>query len=96
MSVSLATRGMIRSCCKKNAIISFAFPQTQQILEVRPKIRQAAAPPPPTDDVPIPTSIQELRPVTSAKAPPTPVSSVGPVPTSAQELRPIIKKITED
>lgn len=96
MSVSLVTRGMVRSCCKKNAIISFAFPQTQQILEVRPKIRQAAAPMPFTDDVPVPTSIQELRPVTSAKAPSSPTSSVEPVPTSVQELRPVIKKITED
>lgn len=96
MTVALATRGMIKSCCKIGQIVSHDHPHTQAILEVRPRIRQAGAPPSVTITAPVTTSAQELRPVTGAKAPADVSPDPKPTQTSAQELKPVIKKIEED
>jgi hypothetical protein len=94
--VALATRGMIRPCCKRDQIISYDQPDVQAVLEVRPRIRQAAAPPTVAVTGPVMTGAQELRPVTGAKAPAPASPDPKPAQTSAQELRPIIKKVEED
>lgn len=96
MSVALATRGMIRSCCKLGQIVSREHPHTQAILEVRPRIRLAGAPPTATITSPVPISAQELKPVTGVKAPADASPDLKPTQTSGQELKPIIKKIEED
>lgn len=96
MSVALATRGMIRSCCKLGQIVSMEHPQTQATLEVRPRIRLAGAPPTVTITAPVPISAQELKPVTGAKAPAAPAPVLKPSQTSTQELKPVIKKVEED
>lgn len=94
--VALATRGMIRPCCKQDQIISYAHPETQATLEVRPRIRGAGAPPTVTVTAPVTMSAQELRPVVGAKAPAPASSDPKPTQTSAQELRPVIKKVEEE
>jgi len=96
MSVALATRGMIRSCCKLGQIVSRESPHTQATLEVRPRIRLAGAPPTVTVTAPVPISAQELRPQTGATAPAPPSPDPKPTQTSTQELKPVIKKVEED
>lgn len=96
MSVVLATRGMIRSCCKLGQIISREPPQTQAALEVRPRIRLAASPPAVTITAPVPVSAQEMKPQVGAKAPAAPSPDLKPSQTSGQELKPVIKKVEED
>lgn len=94
--VALATRGMIRPCCKQDQVISFAPPETQATLEVRPRIRGAGAPPTATLTPPVALSARELRPVTGAKTPAPASTDPKPMQTSLQELRPVIKKIEEE
>lgn len=96
MSVALVTRGMIQSCCQQDQIISYYSPETREVLEVRPRIRQAAAPPIVTVTAPQMTSTQELKPDTKSANVPVMVPTSTPRPTSAQELKPVIKKITEE
>jgi len=94
--VTLATRGMIQGCCKQGQIISYVKPDVQATLEVRPRIRRAAAPPVVTVTTPVTLSAQELRPVVRVKTP-APVSpDPRPTQTSTQLLRPIIKKVEEE
>lgn len=95
MTVALLTRGMIRSCCKQDQIISRASPEFQGVLEVRPKIRLASTPPVAAVPVPVQLSAQELKPQSEATAP-APVIVGAPTQTSAQELRPVIKKVEEE
>lgn len=94
--VALATRGMIRPCCKQGQIVSYAHPEMQSTLEVRPRIRRAAAPPVVTVGAPVTLSAQELRPIVGAKAPPPTSPDPRPTQTSTQVLRPVIKKIEEE
>ena len=96
MSVALATRGMIGSCCKIGQIISCDSPQTQAALEVRPRIRHAAAPPTVAITAPVPVSAQELKPQAGAEAPAAPSPVLKPSQTSTQDLKPVIKKVEED
>lgn len=97
MSVALATRGMIKNCCEQDQIISLDAPVTQQTLEVRPKIRQAASPPAPALLPPQTVATLELRPDTrSADAPAPPDPDPKPVQTSTQELKPTIIKAEEE
>jgi len=94
--VALATRGMIRPCCKQDQIVSYDHPEVQAALEVRPRIRLAGAPPTGVVTAPVVTSAQELKPVVGAKAPAPASPDPKPTQTSAQELRPVIKKVTEE
>lgn len=94
--VALATRGMIQPCCKQDQIISYDQPDVQAVLEVRPRIRHAAAPPTAVVAGPVMTGAQELRPTTGAKAPAPADPDPKPTQTSAQELKPIIKKVEEE
>jgi hypothetical protein len=95
MSIALATRGIISSCCQKNnVIISFDKPQTQTILEVHPKIRYISSSPVPILSPPTIIAITELRPITHDAVTPS-APSIEPVPHefAAIELRPVIKKV---
>ena len=96
MSVSLVTRGMIKSCCQQDQVISYSSPDMREVLEVRPRIRQAAAPPMVAITAPQMTSTQELRPATKGADAPVMMPTSTPQPTSTQELKPVIKKITEE
>lgn len=94
--VALATRGMIRPCCKQDQVISFTPPETQATLEVRPRIRGAGAPPTAVLMPPVTMSAQELKPVVGAQSPAPASPDPKPTQTSLQELRPVIKKIEEE
>ena len=96
MTVALATRGMIRRCCKQDQIVSRTSPETQAVLEVRPRIRLAGAPPVAAVPVPVQLSAEELRPETQSATAPVTTAADAPTQTSAQELKPVIKKVTEE
>ncbi len=96
MSVALVTRGMIRSCFKRDQIVSCTSPEFQSVLEVRPRIRNVASVPPAIVPVPVQIVVQELRPTTEAKSPSALSPVTSPTQTSVQELKPIIKKVEED
>lgn len=87
---------MIRPCCKQDQIISYAHPEVQATLEVRPKIRLAGAPSTVIINAPVTLSAQEMRPVVGVRAPAPVLAGLKPTQTSAQELRPVIKKIEEE
>ena len=92
----LVTRGYI--CCDfmEDQLQSFDQPQFKSVLEVRPKVRNAATPPVPPPGTPAPVTAQNLKPRGRAKAPaPTPVG-VEPKPVTAQNLKPKIVKAEED
>jgi hypothetical protein len=66
-------------------------------LEVRPRIRNVAAPVPAAITTPIVTSATELKPVMrDADAPPEPDPDPRPKQTGAVELKPVITKAEED
>lgn len=96
MTVALVTRGMIRSCCQQDQIISYYAPTTQEVLEVRPRVRSAAAPPAVAVTAPQMTSTQELKPETKGADAPVMVQPDSPQPTSAQELKPVVTKVEEE
>jgi hypothetical protein len=94
--VAIATRGMVRSCCRQGGFICGDSPEVQAVLEVRPKIRYAAAPPSGDVTSPIMIGAQELRPSAGATGPGPADPDPKPTQTSAQELRPVIKRAEED
>jgi hypothetical protein len=97
MSVALATRGMIQSCCQRDQVISFDKPGMQAVLEVRPRIRMATSPATPSLTPPVTTVAVELKPVvTGATAPTPPSPDSRPKETTALELRPVIKKAEKE
>lgn len=97
MTVALATRGMIRPCCKMDAVISRDTPQMKSVLEVRPTVRRVTGPAAAAVGPPVVSSVQELKPeTTDAKGPAPIVGTPKPVQTSAQELKPQIVKVEEE
>lgn len=97
MSVALATRGMIRPCCQRDQPTSLDKPQTQAVLEVRPRIRGITAPAAAAIIPPVMLSLAELKPETTGAAAPAPLSpDPRPKSTTVQELRPVTKKVEKE
>lgn len=92
----LVTKGMI--CVTEAALlISCDEPVMTSALEIRPRIRNVAAPPAAAVAIPVVTSAEELKPVMrDADAPPEPDPDPRPKPTVTIELKPVIKKAEED
>jgi hypothetical protein len=88
---------MIHSCCQRDQVISYDKPQMQAVLEVRPRIRQAATPPAPALTPPVMMTAVELKPLTwNATAPAPPSTDPKPQEIAAFELRPVMKKAEKE
>lgn len=100
MSVtSLVTNGFI--CYRGQPIpvpepTSTMTPEVVGVVEVRPKIRSAAASPDAGDPKPTMSSAQELKPIMSGETPPDAQVPDSPTQTSAQELKPRIVSAEEE
>jgi len=96
-STSLVTRGMIcYSQILGDKLMSCAHPDTTSVLEVRPKIRRAAAEDPVSVGPPSILSAREVKPRTSAQAEQVPSAPEPPTILSGQEMKPKIVKIEEE
>jgi len=95
-ATGLVTRGYI--CCNfmEDQLQSCDKPKVKSMLEVRPRVRNAATPatvPPGTPSV---VTAQELKPRGTVKAPTLVLVGVEPKPVTAQDLKPKITKAEED
>jgi hypothetical protein len=95
-ATNLVTHGMISCQFIRNQLSSCAKPDVVSVVEVRPKIRQAAAPGPTGDPEPSITNVHELRPVTGAQVGPLAQPDDPPKNVGAQELKPKIIEAKED
>lgn len=95
-ATGLVTKGMI--CCQiaQSQLVSCDKPRVTGVVEVRPKMRRAAAPEPTGDPVPQMRTNQELRPSMKGKASAVPSATVTPKSRVVQELRPKIVKAKEE
>jgi hypothetical protein len=94
-ATSLVTHGMI-CCIPSERMVSVDQPDIVGVVEVRPKIRRAAAPEPTGALEPVTTTAQELKPSVGAQAEPAAQPNDPPSNISAQELKPSITEAKED
>lgn len=95
-ATGLVTRGFI--CCDfmQDQLQSCDKPLFQSVVEVRPRVRNAATPPAGAPGTPSPVTAQELRPSAKAEAPAPAPAGLKPSSTSATVLRPKIVKAEEE